>query len=347
MIGDPNRGAIVADARVFQEDWVPGDLDHRDAELNLMASALQPVVEGEAGNELFLAGPSGAGKTVSAKYILQRLREQVLDIETQYVNCWSDYTRYRVFYRVVDGIDSLEVHRHRASASDLLDRIRAVDHPVVVILDEVDQLEETAALYDLYEVPHVEMVLVSNSETEVLADLDDRLRSRLRSATRVNFDRYGTDALAAILRERVEVGLQPGVVDPEEVEAIARAADGNARDAIAILRSAAQLAESRDADEITPTIVDDAIGDARTRVRRRLVETLTDHQRVLYDVIAAEEPVSPGELYAEYRDAVDEPRSDRTLRKYLNKMEQYSLIVAEGSSQSRRYRTAEPGPTDR
>ncbi|MFB6081259.1 MAG: Cdc6/Cdc18 family protein [Halanaeroarchaeum sp.] len=347
MIGEPNRGAIVADARVFQEDWVPSDLTHRDAELNLMASALQPVVDGDPATELLLTGPSGAGKTVSAKYLLQKLREQVLDIETQYVNCWSDYTRYRVFYRVMDGVDSTEVHRHRSSASDLLDRLRDVDHPIVVILDEVDQLTETAALYDLYELPHVEMILVSNDETEVMAGLDDRLQSRLRTATRVSFDRYGTTALAAILRQRVEHGLQPGTVSDEQVQAIARAADGNARDAIAILRSAAQLAESRDADAITDAIVDDAVSDARTRVRRRLLEKLTDHQQVLYDVIAAEEPVSPGTLYAEYREAVDEPRSKRTLRKYLRKLEQYSLVTAEGAAQSRRYRTAEPGPADR
>jgi len=347
VIGERNRGAIVADARVFQEDWVPGDLRHRDAELNLMASALAPVVENEPGNELLLTGPSGAGKTCSAKFLLGKLREQVLDIETQYVNCWSDYTRYRVFYRILDGLVGPDVHRHRSSASDLLDRLRDVEHPVVVILDEVDQLVEVDALYDLYELPHVEMVLVSNTEEQVFAGLDDRLHSRLRAATRVGFDRYGTDALAAILGRRVDRGLQPGAIGDREVESIARAADGNARDAIAILRSAAQLAESRDADRITDAIVDDAVGDARTRVRRTLLEKLGDHQRVLYDVVAERGPIAPGELYADYRDRVDQPRSDRTLRKYLTKMEHYSLIAADGAAQSRRYEVADPGPEDR
>lgn len=347
MIGDGTRGAVIADARVFQEDWVPSDMQHRDAQLNLMASALEPVVEGDPGTELLLTGPSGTGKTCSAKYLLGKLRERVLDIETQYVNCWSDYTRYRVLFRILDGLDSAEAIRNRSSASELLERLRAVETPIVVILDEVDQLTEPAVLYDLYELPHLEMVLVSNGEAEVLAGVDDRLRSRLRTATRVTFDRYGTDALVSILEQRVHTGLQPDVVGRSELEAIARAADGNARDAIAVLRSAAQLAESRERDAITEAVVDDAVSDARTRVRRTLLEKLNDHQRVLYDVIASEEPIAPGALYDAYEAAVAEPRTRRTLRTYLTKMEQYALVVSEGSAQGRRYRTGDPGPDDR
>ncbi|AKH96833.1 Cdc6/Cdc18 family protein [Halanaeroarchaeum sulfurireducens] len=347
MIGDGNRGAVIADARVFQEDWVPGDMRHRDAELNLMASALEPVVAGEPGNELLLTGPSGTGKTCSAKFLLGKLRERVLDVDTQYVNCWSDYTRYRVLFRILDGIDSAEAIRNHSSASDLLERLRATDTPVVVILDEVDQLAEPTVLYDLYELPHVEMILIANGEAEVLAGIDDRLHSRLRTATRVSFDRYGTDALVSILDQRVQTGLQPGVVGRSELESIARAANGNARDAIAVLRSAAQLAESRDEEAITDAVVDDAVSDARTRVRRTLLEKLNDHQRVLYDLIAAEEPIGPGTLYEAYERAVEEPRTKRTLRSYLKKMEQYSLVVAEGAAQGRQYRTGDPGPDDR
>jgi cell division control protein 6 len=347
VIEDGTRGAVIADARVFQEDWVPTDMHHRDAELNLMASALQPVVEGEAGTELLLTGPSGTGKTCSAKYLLGKLRERVLDLDAQYVNCWSDYTRYRVLFRILDGIDSVEAHRNRTSASDLLERLRDVDHPVVVILDEVDQLAAANVLYDLYELPHVEMVLISNGEAEVLAGLDDRLQSRLRTATRVTFDRYGTEALVSILDQRVRQGLQPDVIGRTELEAIARSADGNARNAIAVLRSAAQLAESRDAEAITQAIVEDAVSDARTRVRRTLLEKLNDHQRVLYDTIAAEEPIAPGDLYEAYEAAVDDPRTRRTVRTYLTKLEQYSLVVADGSAQGRRYRTGDPGPDDR
>jgi Cdc6-like AAA superfamily ATPase len=251
-----------------------------------------------------------------------------------------------VLFRILDGIDGVDVHRNSTSASDLLDRLRAVERPVVVILDEVDQLDDTDVLYDLYELPHVEMVLVANGEDEVLAGLDDRLHSRLRTATRVAFDRYGTDALVSILDQRVQNGLQPGAVGEDQLAAIARAADGNARNAIAVLRSAAQLAESRDVETITTDVVDAAVTDAQTRVRRLLLEKLNDHQRVLYDVIAAEEPVAPGDLYDAYEGAVEEPRTKRTLRSYLSKMEQYSLVVAEGSAQGRRYRTGDPGPDD-
>jgi cell division control protein 6 len=68
---------------------------------------------------------------------------------------------------------------------------------------------------------------------------------------------------------------------------------------------------------------------------------------VLYDTIAAEEPIAPGDLYEAYEAAVDDPRTRRTVRTYLTKLEQYSLVVADGSAQGRRYRTGDPGPDDR
>ena len=44
-------------------------------------------------------------------------------------------------------------------------------------------------------------------------------------------------------------------------------------------------------------------------------------------------------LYDAYRDRVDDPKTNRTVRNYLTKMTQYDLIVAEGTSRDRTYRT--------
>lgn len=48
--------------------------------------------------------------------------------------------------------------------------------------------------------------------------------------------------------------------------------------------------------------------------------------------------IAPGDLYQEYRDRVDDPKADRTIRNYLNKLEQYNLITAEGTTRDRIYR---------
>lgn len=54
-----------------------------------------------------LLGPSDVGKTCIARFTVERLRENVLDINTQYVNCCQDYTWFAVLYRLLEAIDQL------------------------------------------------------------------------------------------------------------------------------------------------------------------------------------------------------------------------------------------------
>jgi len=53
-------------------------------------------------------------------------------------------------------------------------------------------------------------------------------------------------------------------------------------------------------DELTTDLVEGAIPEARQQVRRTNLETLTEHQRVLYDIIDQQGEVDPGELYGQY-----------------------------------------------
>lgn len=229
---------MIVDARVLQPEFIPSEVVHRDAEINTLISALDPVTHGDAGGTTFLLGPSGTGKTCIAQYTLERLREAVIDIHTQYINCWEDHTRFKTLYRVLEGLDqAVDIHRQSTPTDELCDRLRAYDGPpYVVVLDEVDQLTDTSVLYDLYRSPELTMVLIANRETELLAHLDDRVASRLQTAVRINFDVYSTEALSAILEDRVRRGLQEGVITTAQLETIADAAGGDARVGIGVLR---------------------------------------------------------------------------------------------------------------
>ena len=54
--------------------------------------------------------------------------------------------------------------------------------------------------------------------------------------------------------------------------------------------------------------------------------------------------VGPSEIYERYTEEVDDPRTKRTIRTYLSKMEQYNLLEAEGTSRDREYATVESRP---
>ena len=339
MILDSLPVDVIVDGRVLQDDFVPSEVVHRHDEVTLLSEALEPLLADERPETAFLFGPTGVGKTCIARYTLDRLGEQLPSVRVAYVNCWQEYTRFRVLYSLLEAIDrSFDVHRSTPK-DELFGRLRAADDaPLVAILDEVDQLEETEALYDLHRLPHVSPVLIANREEELFASFDDRVRSRLRAGTRVQFDRYGTDELVAILGERARQGLEPGSVTDAQLRTIADAAAGDARVGIGILRSAAQRAQGRGHEQLTDELLAEAIPDARTAIRQKTVESLLDHQLTLYEIVAEAGEIDPGELYETYETRVDAPKTRRTLRNYLTKMVHYDLIEAVGEKRGRSYR---------
>lgn len=328
---------MISNARVLQDDFLPREVVHRHSQMNRIAAALEPVVEGDKPENAFLAGPSGAGKTCIARYSLDRLQEQLLEVETHYVDCWQHSKRFRVLYKVLEGVGTTyDIHRSTPH-DEMLERLETLDTPYIVVLDEVDQLEDKDVLRELYAIPKITMVLIANREEDVVATLDERLQSRLRSSERVHFEKYTEDEIVSILTDRVQWGLDPACISADKLRTIATAAAGNARDAISILRSAARHAERNSSEEITDEFIDEAVPKARAEIRQKNVERLNEHQQILFDLVSETDEIAPGTLYSQYEEAVDEPRTKRTCRTYLSKLQRYNLIDAHGEGRSRVY----------
>ena len=331
---------MITDARVLEQDFVPKVVRHRPAEMSHLTDTLRPISTGDGYTETsLLYGPSGSGKTCIARRTLEQLREEVVEIDTQYVNCWQDYTRFKTLYRILEGIDkALDIHRQSTPRDELLERLQNYDGThYVVILDEVDQLEDKSLLYDLYRLPDLTMIMIANREETVFSTLDERLNSRLQNCARIYFDPYNITELEGILEDRIKWGLEPGVIDDRQVETIADYAAGDARAAIGILRSATRIARQNDHDKITADIIEKAVPKARSDIKQKTTEKLTDHQQTLYELITEASRIGEGTLYEQYRSEVAKPKTKRTMRNYLNKLEQYNLIVATGNTKGRVY----------
>ncbi|MFC4447711.1 Cdc6/Cdc18 family protein [Halorussus aquaticus] len=332
---------MITDARVLRTGFVPREVEHRDAEVTHLTEILAPLTDGDPADTTLLLGPSGVGKTCLAKYTAEQLRQEVLDVEYQYVNCWQNFSEFRTLYRILEGLGkTVDIHRQSTPRDELYERLRQYDGPpCVVILDEADQLEDKSLLYHLHELPQFSMLLVANRERELFGNADERLTSRLTGCERVRFDRYDSDELVSIMDARVKSGLEEGAIDRDQLATIADAAGGDARVALSILRTAARQAHQSYESRITDDIVAASIPEARAERHEKDVDTLTPHQRTLYEIIEERDAVSPSELYEEYRDRMDDPKTDRTVRNYLSKMDQYDVIRAEGTSRDRTYRS--------
>lgn len=330
---------MIVDARPLQPEFVPSDVRHRDGEINALTSTLEPILNGNHAEPTLLYGPSGTGKTCIARYALDQFRKEVVDLNTQYVNCWEDYTRFKTLYRVLEGLnESLNIHRQSTPRDELPDRLRdAVEAPYVVILDEVDQLEDKDVLYDLWRVRSLSMVLIVNNEEELFAELENRVSSRFSTSERIHFNRYATDELVGILEDRVQWGLHEDAATTEHLRLIADTSGGDARVAIGTLRVAAQTAHEQGLQQLTGDVIEKATPEAKAEIQQKNLDKLTGDQRVLYEIIEESDGISPDALYDTYCERVDDPKSRRMTRNYLQKMRRYNLVEGIGEGKKRTY----------
>lgn len=340
---------MIRDARVLRAGFVPREVEHRDAEVNHLSSVLEPLTNGDPAETAIVTGPSGAGKTCISKFVTERLREEVLDIEATYVNCWRNYTRFRTLYQILDDLGrTIDIHRRSTPHDELIDRLQQHGGGrSVVILDEADQLEDPSLIYDLHSLPQFAIICIANKEEELFTRVDDRLVSRLRASEHVRMDKYHDEQLFDILHARAKWGLEPDAITDEQLYRIADAAAGDARLAIGILRTAASNADRENHDRVTDELLLDAADDARAQIRQKSLDSLTPHQRIVYDIVRDHDSLSPSEIYERYANEVEDPRTKRTVRTYLSKMTQYNLLKATGTSRDREYAVrngASPSP---
>ncbi|WP_042664240.1 Cdc6/Cdc18 family protein [Haloferax sp. ATB1] len=331
---------MIRDAEVLDEGFVPNDLQHRDAELTHLESVLRPFADGAPGQSVIITGPTGAGKTVTAKYVIEQLTDAAPAVQSIHLNCWRSHTQFRAFYRILDELElATDIHRGSTPHDELISRLEAYDgNPVVVVLDEADQLDSTDIFYDLHSLPKFAQLIVANDRDQLFGRLNSRLQSRLQSGEHVTMSRYPPDELVSILSVRVRWGLETGAVSQDILERIADAAAGDARVALGMLRRAANYAVREHRDEITFEVLEAAMPDARAQIRQRNVDALNDHQRAVLDTVRAYGPLSPQEIYDHYEQQMDDPNQLRTVKSYLSKLTEYRLIDAEGSTRDRVYR---------
>ncbi len=329
---------MITDARALRKSYVPSELHHRDGQIDHLSSALQPITDGDCGEDAFIFGPAGTGKTTIAKHVLQQLEVEALDFTWGYVNCISEASKAAVLHKLVrDAGCGADLRREGTPTTTFLNRLRDLDGQFVAVIDEVHVLDDMTTLLSLYELPNVSMVLITLDEDRLFSEFDTRVKSRLRGAVKLSLDKYAQDEMVDILKGRVEAGLAPGSISERTIEVIADLAAGDARYAITLLRRAAKQVTNDGGRQITPAVVEDVTDKAEQDIRSNRIRDLSTHKRLLYNIIEDEENITASDLHAAYERRANDPKTKSTRRRYLTSLEDYDLIVSHGNGRGTRY----------
>lgn len=325
---------MLRDPGVFDIAWVPGDLRHRDEELQNLANVLRQY----ASTPVRIIGPSGVGKTASVRYALGQVDHTIDEGKTAYVDAWDQHRPARTLYALLAELASRTGALHSKSPTQkLLGGIRsAVDDTAVVVVDEADMLQDRSLLLELHAIDGLQLVLVANRDEDIVDGLGTVQRRALQGGERLNFDPYTVDALVDILRPRADEGIY-GRVSDDVLESVAQRADGDARNAIKCLEMAVRLADERELGTLEVELVDEAMERARTFVRQKASERLRREEYIIYDIVREAGSAQMGEIYRTYESRVADPKTQRSVRKWLRKMTDYNLLESSGRTADREY----------
>jgi len=332
---------MIVDERVFADDHLPQQILHRESETASLLRALGRTTEPRRGDAI-VYGPSGVGKTALTRWTIRRLSEE-RGVGTAYVRCLGASVA-TVACEVLEQLPGPDPAMNTPQEDLCLMLRDRVDEPLVVVLDEADDLAQTKVLPRLFDVPQISVVLVCHDVDSWLAAAEPTVRGRL-SGTEIRLRRYGVDALADILEECAHVGLVKDAVRRRVLEAIADEVAGVARDGIQTLRAAAELADRRERDRIGADLVDEAHEAAKRRIREHNLASLPLHHQVLYELLRVEDGLRGEELHGRYEQVAQDAYAGRPLtpvnkgsrRRHLRKLRDYDLVEAVGENRNREY----------
>ncbi len=324
---------LINDHDLFAEDYVPLNIHTREAQIKELVFCISSVANSKKPINAWVYGKPGTGKTAVCKFLIRKLKYES-KIDGLYINCWENPTYYAVIDKMVRELRILGAEKLNTSFKFERLQNHLKGKPFVLFLDEIDhphRKEREDILYNFCNMQKIGIVAISNNKY-ILYSLDERIKSRL-NAQWIEFKPYSEDDLLFILKQRAYLALDNDSYDKSILKKIAELADCDARIAVQTLKNAAYLAEKEFSKCITHMHIHDGFKSAKKLKKSYLLNKLTEHHRILYNLIKENKGIQSGKLLKIYikkcRKLNIRPVAKRTYSEYMRKLIEIDLVKSE------------------
>ena len=305
-------------------DFQPKLVPYREDMQHFMANCIKPLFYRRNGTNLFIFGPSGVGKTVSTKHVLNELEENTEEIIPVYINCWKRDSPYKIAVEICEQIGYTNIFNKKADelfreAASLLNK-----KSVVFVFDEVDKLESHQPIYTILEDIYRKCIFLITNDAEFYKKLDDRLKSRL-ALKFLEFKPYNFEQTKGILKQRIDYAFVKGVFSEEAFEIIAKKTFElkDIRIGLFLLKEAGNIAEFKSSRRILKEHAIEAISKLGGFSIRRDVQLKKEDEDLL-NMIKENSGKTSREIYNIFKEKYG--KSYRTFQRKVKYLEEAGLI---------------------
>lgn len=317
---------ILKNPSVLTADYIPETIVGREEYVNLIDGMIK---RDDLSSTFIIRGNPGTGKTVIGRHLIQKNREY----RGVYVNCYIHPTDKAIVSEIL-GKDSLRNLEPTSMGQDKLSRILFDSLPErnnLIVLDEAHSLKRGHGqiLYLLSRSgelggPIMKLILLTMEEPEFF--LDRSTLSGLGKYNRISLKEYDSEELYMILMQRAEKAFYEGSFDETSIESCAQLTEenGNARDAIELMKNSALLAEAKN-EFLSEEIVVEAYRDFSPPLEdSSLVNLEEDEIRLLRKLI--QQTGSETKFRSSELKLIDDSISDSRIYRFLRILENSGLI---------------------
>jgi len=356
------RRSVFKSEQFLSIDYVPEALPHRELELRALAQSFKTLITtpGRTSQRFIIEGPVGTGKTAVAKrfteQMVQAAERRGIHLHKLHINCRINKSEYLVYLRMLREFKP-KFPRRGHSPEELLQMLveilDAEDRYLLLILDELDYFINQRGGNILYDLTRL---------------MDDRLNAPQRlSMIAVGrnipldgdvLDSSSSEALCAILEDRVKIAFENDAVMDETLQGISDIASehGDARYAIELLWRAGKQADRNRAKIVIPDYARQAKVDTHPELRKEIFATLPIHNKLVLLAAARQLKevrsayVTMGEVEEMYRAVCEEydeePRAHTQVWEWVQNLNAHGVLDTKRSGAGQRGQTTLIGLSD-